>query len=67
MPKKPAESGHKQGTFGLCMQTQHEHTVNGYNSGVSVKLPGISCNGNKYKCMDLILLKVRLITMMYLF
>ena len=29
------------------MQTQHEHTVDGYNSGVTVKLPGISCNGNK--------------------
>jgi hypothetical protein len=23
------------------------HTVDGYNSGVAVKLPGISCNGNK--------------------
>ena len=46
-PKKPVESGHKQGTFGLCIQTQHEHTVDGYNSGVTVKLPGISCNGNK--------------------
>jgi hypothetical protein len=33
--------------FGLCIQTQHEHTVDGYNSGVTVKLPGISCNGNK--------------------
>jgi hypothetical protein len=27
--------------------TQHEHTADGYNSGVTVKLPGISCNGNK--------------------
>jgi hypothetical protein len=46
-PRKPAQSGHKQGKFGLCIQTQHEHTVDGYNSGVTVKLPGISCNGNK--------------------
>jgi hypothetical protein len=27
--------------------TENEHTVDGYNSGVTVKLPGISCNGNK--------------------
>jgi hypothetical protein len=42
-PRKPAESGHKQGKFGLCIQTQHEHTVDGYNSGVTVKLPSSLC------------------------
>lgn len=44
---KSKESTNKQSKFGLCIQTQQGHTVDDYISGITVKLPGVSCNGDK--------------------
>ncbi|CAC5388230.1 unnamed protein product [Mytilus coruscus] len=37
----------KPGKFGLCIQAQQDHKVDDYISGVAVKLPVVSFNGNK--------------------
>lgn len=41
------EDNFKPGKFGLCIQSRQEYRVDDYISGVTVKLPGVSCNGDK--------------------
>ncbi|CAC5374158.1 unnamed protein product [Mytilus coruscus] len=47
----------KTSKFGLCTQAQQDHKVNDYISGVTVKLPGVSCNGNKVQVHGLDIVK----------